>query len=394
MTMGRTLAAFATSVVALFSMGLLVGTAARADEIQVTPLVVDVLSAPTPVKGADSAYHLVYELRLANSSPVDLELLEVGTFGNGALMFGLSGKELAARFAIGGRRGAEKSTLTVGQFGVLFLDIGPVAESGVPTSIAHKITLRRLDTGKDFTISAAGQSAVNKPTDLVLSPPLKGEGYLAGDGCCDTIRHVRALLPLNGRFALAQRFAIDWEQVGPDKRLVRGEKPDIKDVKSYNIYGKPVYAVADGTVVSRRDDLPDQTPGKLPDGLPIDEADGNHVVLKLDDRTYALYAHLQRKDVAQPGAVRKGAVLGYVGNSGNTSAPHLHFHVMDGPSPLLSNGLPYLIDKFTMTAIDEQGTADFDRAEATGVPLTLTLSEPKPKDSVLPMDLMVVDFPN
>jgi len=60
MTMGRTLAAFATSVVALFSMGLLLGTAARADEIQVTPLIVDVLSAPTPVKGADSAYHLVY----------------------------------------------------------------------------------------------------------------------------------------------------------------------------------------------------------------------------------------------------------------------------------------------------------------------------------------------
>ena len=104
MTMGRTLAAFATSVVALFSMGLLLGTAARADEIQVTPLIVDVLSAPTPVKGADSAYRLVYELQLANSSPVDLELLEVGTFGNGALMFGLSGKELAARFAIGPAR--------------------------------------------------------------------------------------------------------------------------------------------------------------------------------------------------------------------------------------------------------------------------------------------------
>jgi hypothetical protein len=47
-----------------------------------------------------------------------------------------------------------------------------------------------------------------------------------------------------------------------------------------------------------------------------------------------------------------------------------------------------------MTAIDEQGTADFDQAEATGVPLTLTLHESKPKDSVLPMDLMVVDFPN
>jgi hypothetical protein len=64
-------------------------------------------------------------------------------------MFGLSGKELAARFAIGGRRGAEKSTLTVGQFGVLFLHIGALAETGVPTAIVHRITLRRLDTGKE-----------------------------------------------------------------------------------------------------------------------------------------------------------------------------------------------------------------------------------------------------
>ena len=404
--MGRALAACATSVVALFSMGLLAATAARSDDIQVTPLIVDVLSPPTPVKVAasvDSAYHLVYELRLANASPADLEVMEVGAYGDSAFMFGLAGKELAARFGIGGQRQPatekekQKITLTVGQYGVLFLDIGPLAETGVPASIVHRITVRRLDTGKDFTIWAAGRSAVNKPTNLVLSPPLKGQGYLAGDGCCDTIRHVRALLPLNGRLALAQRFAIDWEQVGLDGRLVHdvnGQKPDLKDVKSYNIYGKPVYAVAAGTIVSRRDDLSDQTPGPLPVGLPIDEADGNHVVLKLDDRTYALYAHLQRKDVAQVGPVRKGSLLGYVGNSGNTTAPHLHFHVMDGPSPLLSNGLPYLIDKFTLTAIDDKGTADFDLAESTGVPLTLMRYEPKPKESMLPRDLMVVDFPN
>ena len=40
-------------------------------------------------------------------------------------------------------------------------------------------------------------------------------------------------------------------------------------------------------------------------------------------------------------------MLGLLGNSGNTDTPHLHFHVMDGPSPLLSNGLPYVFTSFT-----------------------------------------------
>lgn len=66
---------------------------------------------------------------------------------------------------------------------------------------------------------------------------------------------------------------------------------------------------------------------------------------------------------------------------------------MDGPSPLQSNGLPYVIDDFVATAMDEAGTADFDRAEATGSPLTLTpISPPRRHRNVLPLDLTVVSF--
>ena len=147
--MGRILATFATFVVALFGMA----TAAHADQLQLTPLIADVMSPPpTPFKGADSAYHLVYELRLANSSPWNLELIDVATFSNGAFVFRLGDKELAKRFSIGGRRGAEKTTLTAGQFGVLFIHIGGLSENAVQTSIAHRIVVRRLDTGQDFTV--------------------------------------------------------------------------------------------------------------------------------------------------------------------------------------------------------------------------------------------------
>ena len=68
---------------------------------------------------------------------------------------------------------------------------------------------------------------------------------------------------------------------------------------------------------------------------------------------------------------------------------------MDGPSGLASNGLPYVFNSFLVTAVDEAGTADFDRAEATGSPLTLTPRVPPTSlEKVLPLDLSVVDWRN
>ena len=122
----------------------------------------------------------------------------------------------------------------------------------------------------------------------------------------------------------------------------------------------------DGTVVDTRNDLPEQPPGKLPDNLPIDQADGNFVVLDIGNGAFALYAHMQPGSVkvARGAKVKSGELLGKVGNTGNTSAPHLHFHVMDGPSSLLANGIPYVIKNFKMTAIDKAGTADLPQNQA------------------------------
>lgn len=89
--------------------------------------------------------------------------------------------------------------------------------------------------------------------------------------------------------------------------------------------------------------------------------DGNHVVLDLGGGRYAFYAHLRKGSVAvHPGdRVRRGQVLAKVGNTGNTSAPHLHFHLMDGPSVLGSEGIPYVIDRFALAGkIPDSGVPD------------------------------------
>jgi murein DD-endopeptidase MepM/ murein hydrolase activator NlpD len=155
-----------------------------------------------------------------------------------------------------------------------------------------------------------------------------------------------------------------------------------------------VLAVDDGTVIAARNDLPEQVPGALPANLPLSEADGNFVVLDIGG-AYVLYAHMQPGSVTVRAGdkVRRGEVLGKVGNSGNSQAPHLHLHVTEGPLPMASNGLPYVFDAFTLTAADRAGTADFDKAEATGSPLTLTKVDPPQRlRNMLPLDLSVVGF--
>jgi murein DD-endopeptidase MepM/ murein hydrolase activator NlpD len=147
-------------------------------------------------------------------------------------------------------------------------------------------------------------------------------------------------------------------------------------------------------VVSVVEGLPNQQPGKLPAGLPLEEADGNSLVLDLGGERYALYAHLERGSirVRVGDKVRKGQVIALVGNSGNTLAPHLHFHVMDSSSPLGSNGLPYAIDRFRVTG-RSPGTEAFDAAEAAGTPLAITPFVPaREVANALPLDQLLIDF--
>ena len=153
--------------------------------------------------------------------------------------------------------------------------------------------------------------------------------------------------------------------------------------------------MADARVVTAVDGLPDTPPGALPAEIPIGEADGNHVVLELGNGRYALFAHLKPGSVRVRAGdfVRASDVLGLVGSSGNSSEPHLHFHVTDGPSALASNGLPYLLRTFA-AARRGVSTAGFDKAILDGNPIVTEPVQPAgPRDGVLPLDLWIVDFP-
>jgi hypothetical protein len=227
-----------------------------------------------------------------------------------------------------------------------------------------------------------------------IGPPLSGKGWVAANGCCGAASiHRSSSQTVNGGIYFAQRFAIDWMLLDASGRLVHG---DPADVRNYTCYGADVLAVADGTVMETLNDLDDQKPGTLPDPKTITLAnvDGNHVVLDLGDGVFAFYAHLQKGSVrVKPGdRVKRGQLLGKLGNTGNTSAPHLHFHLMESPSVLGSNGIPYVIDSFAIAG--QVPLADFEAA--TGMEGDYwgkgRLPAPSPRRDQYPLDLNIVDF--
>ncbi|WP_431282157.1 M23 family metallopeptidase [Humitalea sp. 24SJ18S-53] len=357
------------------------------------PLVAEVLAPPWIFPGADGQRHMLYELQLLNvmPGPVHLRRITISDTTSGATLGTLDEAEIARRFEIGAQRDKGGTVLGAGQFGIGFLHLALPADGPTPAGVVHDVELY-AEPARQVLRLAIGQSPVIVTPPPVLGPPLRGGRYIVGDGCCDSTRHIRALLPLNGRFRLAQRFAVDWERLDDDDRIFVGERTD---PRSYRIHGAPVLAVADGSVVAALDGLPEQVPGTYPADLPIEQADGNFVVLDIGGGAFVLYAHLRPGSVAvQAGArVKRGDVLGAVGNTGNSVAPHLHLHVMDGPSALMSNGIPSVFDAFAVTAFNPAGTADFDRAEGTGSRMTLTpITPPRQVRGAMPMDLTIVDW--
>ncbi|MGD9529798.1 M23 family metallopeptidase [Pseudonocardia sp.] len=351
-----------------------------------TPVVGSVLYPPVPFTGEDGRTHLVHEVILTNYTPGTVSVDKVDVLDqDGKVIHTLTGADLAARvLPTSGKQYVNQ--LAAGQNAAVFLHVA--LDGTAPASLVHEVTVSVAGTPM---VERLGATPVTHRRLPVLGPPLKGEGYVAADGCCDAVRHTRAILPVNGGSYLAQRYAIDYEQVDADQRIYVGDR---LDPRSYHIFGDEALAVADATVVETMDGLSEQVPGTYPSGIPITEADGNFVVLDIGDGFYVNYAHLQPGSVRvkRGDTVRKGDVLGLVGNTGNSVAPHLHLHVMDAPSAIVAQGLPYLIDSFTVTG-RSASTAAFDAAEAEGIPLaTLPGFSPTDHANQMVLDQAVVTF--
>ncbi len=156
------------------------------------------------------------------------------------------------------------------------------------------------------------------PVRLPFSAPAKGS-WLTFWGGRNLVRNYHMVAP-------AQTYAFDF-LVTRDGRSFEGPADKLS---SYFCWGQPVLAAADGVVSEAVDGVVDMPVGQM---NPKQVA-GNHVIIRHGESQYSLVGHLQNGStkVKKGDVVKAGQPVGLCGNSGNTSEPHVHFHLQTGPT--------------------------------------------------------------
>ncbi|MEA4951683.1 MAG: M23 family metallopeptidase [Aminobacteriaceae bacterium] len=146
--------------------------------------------------------------------------------------------------------------------------------------------------------------------------------------------------------------------------------PEPKQLSDYGIWGRDVLAIGDGIVAGIGDKFPEErmcdpalfakpgyTSGLLKELLPAigwtNAVAGNYVIIDHRNGEFSMYAHLQEGSILVKAreSVKKGQVVGKVGNTGNSGAPHLHFQLMDSADFFTANGLPVMFGNVPEDAI-------------------------------------------
>ena len=340
----------------------------RALDAQLPPFIeMRVPKAPTVATGENGQF-LTYEVHITNfmAQPFTLKKLDamaasdkrvVMSFGDSALMRAI------ARPGAPTTTGADKLKIAPGMRAVAFLWVPIAAGSTAPAQLVHRVSIEQGTGDSVRTNELEGVPIPVATNAVVIGPPLRGGVWLAANGPADASGHRRALIPIAGVPAIAQRFAIDWVKVADDDKTFKGDQ--LKN-ESYYAEGVDALAVANGTVVAVKDSIPENVPGINSRAVPItlETVGGNHVIIDIGGGNYAFYAHLK------PGSIRvkkgdrvsRGQVVGLVGNTGNSTEPHLHFHISDGNSPLGSEGVPYRFESFEVVGHCKMFTAACERS--------------------------------
>jgi hypothetical protein len=368
-----------------------------------TPLAASTMTTPTAVLGTDGKQHIAYELVLTNATAdaARVEQLEVLAPGAKRPLAKIAGAQLTADMTrLGGLAqgapAAEVTTIAASSVGVVWLDVTVPASTPVPSKLQHRVTATLL-VAKPFHFSADLDSVkTGTRAPIELGSPLRSGTWVADEGCCsEPTHHRRGLAPIDGRLLVPQRFAIDWTMLDSHHRAWVG---DPKKLSSYVGFGQPEIAAAAGTVVGAVDGIAENKPqGPLEKLPPIQNTVGNHVILKVAPGRFLLYGHMKTGSVrVKPGQkVREGQLLGRVGNTGNSSTPHLHFQVLTEPTFFPSDSVPFTFAHFLMVGrVTDPFTDETLALQPNGtIPIAASRRGNRSRHAQMPLDRTVVSFP-
>jgi murein DD-endopeptidase len=356
MTRARRSAAVAMGVLVLVStrsLGLRAQVTTRQARVEV------VVPKPPMAVTVDTQPVLVYELHVTNFGFGALALRELDIMGVADPVTRLASyRDSALRpmtTAVGSSMMADTpdtARLLPGGRIVVFVWLPLLPGERVPTVLQHRFLFDILDSatmasdhGTQEVLDSISVPVARGPIP-VLQAPLQGGQWMAASAPSNRSGHRRSLTVINGHAFISQRFAIDWNMVGANGDTHHGDE---HEAPNYWGFGQAVHSVAAGHVVAAVDTIVDHTPHTRLPPTTVASLPGNYITIRIGPDEYATYAHLQHGSVhVHVGQhVQAGQVIARVGLTGQSTAPHLHFQLTDGPSVLGSEGIPYVLRAYT-----------------------------------------------
>lgn len=350
---------------------------------------------PAAFVGSDGLTHVAYELHVTNiygdTGPLIPQGLDVYADDSRTPLTSFTAAELA-----GMSRPAPGEHLPVaieaGRRVVFYIWLTLPAGRASPRALRHRMAFATARHGTAL-LDGVPVSLDTKPP-LVIGPPLRGGLWLAHEGPGNAhSHHWGSLVAVNGQVTIPQRYALDLVGIDPHGHAVRASVKDITNTRHADWigYGADVLAVADGVVRDMRDgelEHPPLSPQPEPDSLTAHGLFGNYVVLEIGPGVYASYAHLQRGSVRVHAGerVHRGQLLGHLGQSGGSAAPHLHFQISDAATFEGSEGLPFAFDRFDLLGPETE-------AQLFGQGQPWVASPAIHRQAQLPLNDVVIAFP-
>jgi len=259
-----------------------------------------------------------------------------------------------------------------------------VAPDSVPDRLTNRVAFNRTADGlAPLTVTGSDVLVRKDLRPVVVGSPVRGPGWAIMETTSPIVHHVTSQITMFNVTRVPQRYAQDLLYLDPATGTAFSG--DMEHASNFYGLGKELYAVGNGTVVYTRDGVQDIEITSQKPAPTIDTALGNGVVIDLGDKKYACYGHMVNGSVRVKAGdtVTEGQVIGLMGNTGNSDAPHLHFQVItDNPAVLGGEGYPIVYRSFTVTG-------RFDEENISGISFNQSI----PQQNRLMENDFVVSFP-